>query len=53
MATILKNCWGKGGAGADGLFTHPRALEQRFVTGRILTWRQHPFLGLSFSISRA
>lgn len=41
MAILLKKIAAGKGGWTESLFTHPRALEA------------HPFLGLSFSISRA
>jgi hypothetical protein len=52
VATILKkNCRGRGWA--DGFFTHPRALEAEICDRKNFYLGAHPFLGLSFSISRA
>lgn len=37
---------------AESLFTHPRALETEICHRKSLGLESHPFLGLSFSISR-
>lgn len=52
MVTLLKNCWGRDGERADSLFTHSWGLEAE-ICDRNFDLETHPFLGLSFSISRA
>lgn len=53
MATLLKKIAGRKAGRADSLFTHLRALEAEICERKNFDLEAHPFLGLSFSISRA
>lgn len=53
MTTLLKKIAGGKGERANSLFTHPRALEAEICERKNFDLEAHPFLGLSFSISRA